>query len=102
MSSNSYPLDELGNKLKVGDMVMYKLADASALFRVVDVSPASILQAPGGGMLPTQGAITLQMTIQIGYQMDEPHIVRAIAIRIPEPGAGATLDASGPALVKPS
>lgn len=94
MASNSYPLDELGNKLKVGDMVLYKLPDASALFRVVDVQPASVLQAPGGGVLPTRGTVTLQAVIQIGYQMDEPRIGRTIAVRTPEP--------SGLALVEPS
>lgn len=95
MGSNSYPLDELGNKLKAGDMVLYKLPDASALFRVIDVQPASVLQAPGGGVLPTQGTITLQAVIQIAYAMDTPNIARTIAVRLPE-------QPSGLALVEPS
>lgn len=94
MANNSYPMDELGNKLKVGDTLLYRLPDASALFQVVAVTPASLLQAPGGGVLPTQGTITLQAVIHIGYQVDEPRIGRTIAVRTPE--------TSNLALVEPS
>jgi hypothetical protein len=85
MAENSYPTDELGNKLKVGDLVSFVFKDPSVICQVAEVHPASILSDPKGGVMPLQGRVILQVIVPLAYSADLPKLRGVLALRVPEP-----------------
>ena len=85
MATNSYPHDELGNTLKVDDLVHFVFKDPGVLCRVVQVDPATVIDNPAGGVIPMEGRIVLQTIIPLRLFSDNPRISGLLAVRMPEP-----------------
>ena len=86
MASNSYPHDELGNTLKVDDLVHFVFKDPGVLCSVIQVDPATIIEAPDGGTIPMEGRIVLQTIIPLRFFSDNPRMAGLLAVSVPDPG----------------
>ena len=85
MANNSYPKDNLGNAVRKGDMVLYKMPDPQLLFKVMDVLPAPIIQTESGAIMPTTGQVVLSAVIPLDYDGQKPILLGMFKVSLPEP-----------------
>jgi hypothetical protein len=96
-AERSYPRDACGNELRKGDLLRVSLQSPALNFRVVQVNPAGVIAAPGGGM-PLRGTMVLVATMPVDFDADTM-LVGMFKLCDPSPelaqevreGAGTTL-----------
>ena len=84
MSDRSYPVDAIGNPLKVGRIVKLDLPKANVLCQVVKVDPAGTLSGPSGDAMSLHGTVTLQAMFPIQFTQDANVLDSAYVLMEPE------------------
>ena len=84
MSSNIYPKDELGNELRIGQLVHLTLNSPNIICTVADVQPASDLRDDSGSLINMQGQIVLQTVVPLPYGSFDPRLRGVLALRVPD------------------
>lgn len=83
MADKIWPKDRLGNEIKTGKLVLLKLPEAEAMFYVMDVKPATILQG-GDGPIPVGGEIMLVWKVPLPFQPDQSQLMKAMVLEQPK------------------
>jgi hypothetical protein len=97
MAERSYPRDAMGNELKRGDLVRVQLQSPALNFRLVQVDPAGVIAAPGGGM-PLRGSMVLVATMPVEFDADSL-LVGVFKLCDPSPETAAEVRQGGDKLV---
>ena len=84
MSAKIWPLDKLGNEIREGDMVQLKLDDPYALFYILKVEGASVINGGPEGNFPVNGQIELVLKFSIPFAPDNRQMYKAIVVKHPK------------------
>jgi hypothetical protein len=70
VADRTYPHDACGNELRKGDLLRVTLQSPALNFRVVQVSPAGVIDTPGGRGMPLRGSMVLVATMPVEFDAD--------------------------------
>jgi hypothetical protein len=97
MADRTYPHDACGNELRKGDLLRVTLQSPALNFRVVQVSPAGVIDTPKGG-LPLRGSMVLVATMPVEFDADSL-LVEMFKLCDPSPETAAEVRQGGDKLV---
>jgi hypothetical protein len=83
MSEKVWPIDQLGNEIRQGDLLYLRLDEPGAHFYVMEVQPASIIH-DAGGPIPVSGEMTLVLKIKLPFTHDTKQLRRGLVLKTPE------------------
>lgn len=80
-SPRSWPIDLLGNELRRGQLVSFRVPEQIIIARVADVVQAGIMHGPDNRPIMLQG--TIKLALDVGYKHDTP-LSQILAVKEPD------------------
>jgi hypothetical protein len=84
MADKIWPIDKLGNPIKEGELIHLKLEESAALFYVMKVEGASVLNGGSEGNFPVNGSITLVLKFNVPFAPDHNQMFKAMVVKQPK------------------